>query len=148
MKIILLKNIVGVGKKYETKDVSDGHALNMLIPRGFAVPATPEASKRIQGEFSKIEGEQKIHSDLLLKNLKDLDGVVITMLEKANEKGHLFAGIHKNEIIPEIQKQTRLQVDAEHIVLDKPIKELGDHNIDMKIGDKKASFILRVEKTK
>jgi ribosomal protein L9 len=67
------------------------------------------------------------------------------MLEKANDKGHLFAGIHKAEIIPEIQKQTRIQIDAEHMVLDKPIKELGMHVIEVKVENKSAKFNLDVQ---
>lgn len=145
MKIILLKDIAKVGRRYETKDISDGYALNMLIPKGLAIAATSEAVKRISVEKSKEDGERKLHQELLLKNLKELDGVTITMTEKANDKGHLFAGIHKAEIIPEIQKQTRLQVDDSHIMLDKPIKELGDHKIEVAVGDKKVSFILRVQ---
>lgn len=145
MKIILLKDIAKVGRRYETKDISDGYALNMLIPKGLAIAATSEAVKRISVEKSKEDGERKLHQELLLKNLKELDGVTITMIEKANDKGHLFAGIHKAEIIPEIQKQTRLQVDDSHIMLDKPIKELGDHKIEVAVGDKKVSFILRVQ---
>lgn len=146
MKIILLKDVAKVGRKYETKEISDGYALNLLIPKGLAVAATADAVKRIGVELTKEEGERKIHHELLMKNLKELDGATITMKEKANDKGHLFAGVHKAELIPEIQKQTRLQVDESHIVLDKPIKEIGDHTIDIKIGEKKASFTLSIKK--
>ncbi len=145
MKIILLKDVAKVGRRYETKDISDGYAINLLIPKGLAMAATPNALKQIEGEKAKYEGEKKLHQELLLKNLKDLEGVTITMYEKANEKGHLFAGVHKQEIIPEIQKQTRLQVDAEHIILDKPIKEIGDHDIEIKVGEKKVTFTLKIE---
>ena len=145
MKIILLKDIPKVGKRYETKDISDGYALNMLIPKGLAIAATPDASKRISLEKEKLEGEARVRQELLLKNLTELDGVTITMIEKANDKGHLFAGIHKPELIPEIEKQTRLQVDAEHIILDKPIKEVGKHEIEVKVGNKKISFTLDIQ---
>ena len=67
------------------------------------------------------------------------------MMEKANEKGHLFAGIHKPEIIPAIFKQTNLQIDAEHMVLDKPIKEVGTHEIQVKAGNKSIKFTLEVK---
>ncbi|NDB60938.1 50S ribosomal protein L9 [bacterium] len=115
MKIILLKDVAKVGKKFDVKDISEGYAHNLLIPRGLAIAATPDALKRIDLERARDEGERKVRHELLVKNLTELDGVTITMLEKANEKGHLFAGIHKAEIIPEIQKQTRLQIDAEII---------------------------------
>lgn len=146
MKIIMLKDVAKVGRKYETKDVAEGYALNLLIPKGLAIAATPDAVKRIGIEILKDEGEKRLHQELLMKNLKELDGVTVTMKEKANDKGHLFAGVHKAELIPEIQKQTRIQVDESHIVLDKPIKEIGKHEIVIKVGDKKASFTLDIVK--
>lgn len=145
MKIILLKDVPKVGRKFEMKDISDGYALNLLIPKGLAIAATKDAIKRIDLEKSRDEGEKRVHQELLLKNLAGLAGVTITMTEKANEKGHLFAGVHKLEIIPAIQKQTRLQIDAEHIVLDKPIKEIGVHEIQVRVGEKSIKFNLDIK---
>jgi large subunit ribosomal protein L9 len=145
MKIILLKDVPKVGRKYEMKDISDGYALNLLIPKGLAIAATKDAIKRIDLEKSRDEGEKRVHQELLLKNLAELAGVTISMTEKANEKGHLFAGVHKLEIIPAIQKQTRLQIDAEHIVLDKPIKEIGVHEIQVRVGEKSIKFNLDIK---
>lgn len=145
MKIILLKDVAKVGKKYEIKDISDGYAINLLIPKGIAVAATPDAVKRVEIEKSRDEGEKKLHNELLLKNLKELNGVTINMTEKANDKGHLFAGVHKIEIIPAIQNQTRLQIDPEHIILEKPIKEVGVHQIQVKVGDTSIKFNLDIK---
>ena len=145
MKIILLKDVPKVGRKYEMKDISDGYALNLLIPKGLAIAATKDAIKRVDLEKSRDEGEKRVHQELLLKNLAELAGVTISMTEKANEKGHLFAGVHKLEIIPAIQKQTRLQIDAEHIVLDKPIKEIGMHEIQVRVGEKSIKFNLDIK---
>jgi len=145
MKIILLKDVAKVGKRYETKEISDGYALNLLIPKGLAVAATSDMVKKFELERSRDEGERKIRQELLLKNLKELEGVTVTMTEKANEKGHLFAGVHKLEIIPEIQKQTRIQIDAEHMILEKPIKEVGVHEIQVKVGDKSIKFNLDIK---
>lgn len=145
MKIILLKDIAKIGKKYETKEVSDGYAINMLIPKGLAVAATGETLKRIELEKANYDSERKVHSDLLIKNIKELDGITVTMIEKANEKGHLFAGVHKLEIIPVIQKQTRIQIDAEHMVLDKPIKTTGTHIVEVRVGNISAKFTLDIK---
>jgi len=145
MKIVFLKDIPKVGKKYETKNISDGYALNFLIPNGLAIVASAAVMKRIELEKARDAGERKVHEDLLIKNLKEIDGVTITMTEKANEKGHLFAGIHKAEIVPEIQKQTRVQIHADFIDLDKPIKEVGEFDINIKVQDKKAKFKLVVK---
>jgi large subunit ribosomal protein L9 len=146
MKIILLKDIAKVGRKYDIKDIKDGYALNMLIPRGMAIAATADAVKRIELERSKQDGERKMRAELLLKNIQQLDGVTITMEEKANEKGHLFAAIHRAELIPVIQKQTRLQVDEEYLILDKPLKEIGEHEIEVRAAGKSVKFKLLLTK--
>lgn len=145
MKIILLKDVKKVGKKYDIKNISDGYAQNLLIPQGLAVAATVDVLKRVELERSRDEGEKKVRHELLLENLKQLDGVTITMIEKANEKGHLFAGVHKPEIIPAILKQTRIQIDEEHLVLEKPIKEIGIHSLEVKAGNKSVNFNLEIK---
>lgn len=145
MKIILLKDVPKIGRKYETKNISDGHAINMLIPKGLAIIATTEAEKRIALEKARDEGEKKLKNELLLKNMEDLDGVTITMIEKASEKGHLFAGIHKSEIVRAIESQTKLQIDAKSILLDKPIKEIGMYVIIVEVGSKNIKFNLEIK---
>ena len=145
MKIILLKDIAKVGKKYETKDISDGYAINLLIPKGLAVPATSEMLKKISLERSLIDGEKKIHDELLHKNMLALDGITVSMVEKANEKGHLFAGVHVIEIVKAILNQTRIQIPSELIVLDKPIKEIGIHEIMLNSNGKIIKFNLDIK---
>lgn len=145
MKIILLKDMAKIGKKYETKNISDGYATNLLIPRGFAVAATTETAKRIELEKARDEGERRIRHELLLKNLAELEDKTITIIEKANDKGHLYAAVHKPEIIKAIENQTRLQIDPAHIVLDTHIKELGLRPIEVKAGNRSIKFNLDIK---
>jgi large subunit ribosomal protein L9 len=146
MKVIILKDTPKVGRKYEVKNVSDGHALNFLFPRGLAEIANESNLKKIEEMKVMHEASLKIREDLLIKNLNDLSGLRIELNEKANEKGHLFAGIHKPELIREIKKQTGLDIDELHIDLEKPIKEVGEYDIKIKVQDKTASFKLVVNK--
>lgn len=145
MKVVLIKDVKNIGHKYDIKNVADGYALNFLIPNKLALQATENVLKTIEVEKAKHEAEKKVHLDLLLKNLSHIDGKEIVMKEAANEKGHLFAAVHTNEIIPVLQEQTRIQIDPQYIVLDKPIKELGEFKIPVKVGDKKAEFLLKIE---
>jgi len=132
MKVILIKDIPKIGQKYEVKEVSSGHALNFLIPQGLAIGATTETLKKFEVERAKAEGERKLHEELLAKNIKDLDGITLTVSGKANEKGHLFAGFHREALAEEIFKQTKLQVDPSFIELDHPLKEIGEHQVTIK----------------
>lgn len=145
MRIILLRDVPKVGRKYETKNVPDGYGRNFLIKNGLAEMATDGAMKKIQEIKKAAEIEKKIQEDLLMKNLGDINGIVITLKEKANDEGHLFAGVHKDEIISEIKKETRLDMSPEYIELDKPIKKTGEFDINVSVNGKKAKFKLIVE---
>lgn len=145
MKVIFLKDVPKIGRKYETKNVSDGYALNFLIPNKHAVIATPDAEKRIGLERSREEGERKVQDELLTQNLNQLSSVSITLTGKANDKGHLFAGLHAAEIIPALAQQARITIAPEHLALEKPIKEVGEHQVTVKVGQKSAKFTLVVK---
>lgn len=145
MKVILLRDVSKLGRKYDTKDVSSGYALNLLIPQGSAIAATPDAVKRIDVMKKRAEGERKVQEELMLKNLSELEGVTLRISGKANEKGHLFAGIHREQLSAELAKQTNLQIDPSAIEVEHPIKELGEHQIYVSAGGKKVSFKLVIE---
>ena len=142
MKIILLQDIPKIGKKYDIKNVSDGYALNLLIPKGLAEVATPVALKKAEKLKMEEAGHKKVQEDLLLMNLKSIDGVTFEIKEKANEKGHLFAGVHKEEIIAHMKADKHIDLLPEFIVLDKPIKEVGEHTVEIKAKDKSAKLKL------
>ncbi len=144
MKIILLKDIAKVGRKFDIKDVADGYAANMLLPRGLAMVATPASIQKVQLEKDKHDTEKKIQGDLLLKNLETIKTLTIQLAGKANEKGHLFAGITKEMILAEVAKTARLQLDPESVTLEKPIKEVGEHKITVHAAGKKADFTVTV----
>jgi large subunit ribosomal protein L9 len=145
MKVILLKSVPKIGNKYQVINVADGFAMNSLFPKGLAEVATPKAIARIQEFKSQEEAERKVREDLLLKNLKEVSGITVEYAGKANEKGHLFAGIHKDEIIKALKEQDRLDLTAEYIVLDKPIKEVGEHKIPVLVQGTTAEFTLIVK---
>ncbi|PIP03595.1 MAG: 50S ribosomal protein L9 [Candidatus Yonathbacteria bacterium CG_4_10_14_3_um_filter_47_65] len=148
MKIVLLCDVPKVGKKYDVKEVTRGYARNFLLPRKLAQIATERIIRQTTTEQENAEARRKIREDLLLKNIKGFESIVITVQEKANKQGHLFAGIHKEEIISLIKEQTHLDIDAEHIFLEKPIKELGEHLVNVGVGDKRATFKIIVEEKK
>ncbi|MSU55404.1 MAG: 50S ribosomal protein L9 [Candidatus Taylorbacteria bacterium] len=144
MKIILLQDIPKIGKKYDIKTVSDGHALNLLIPKGLAEIATPKALLKVEKLKTEDVAHKKIQEDLLIMNLKAIEGVTLEIKEKANEKGHLFAGVHKEEIIAHMKKDKHIDLLPDFIVLDKPIKEVGDYTIEIKVKGKIAKLKLNI----
>jgi len=145
MKIVLLKDIKAVGKKHDIKVVADGFALNSLIPQGLAEVATAKVLARVEVLKKQEEAEKKIQEDLLAKSLKSLHDASVEVTVGANEKGHLFAGLHAADIAPLVKEQTHVNVAPEFIKIDKAIKEVGEHKIDIKVQGKSATFILVVK---
>lgn len=144
MKVILTKNVPKIGNKYQVITVADGYAANFLFPNKLAEQATQAALVRVEKLMSEEKAQKSIREDLLIKNLKSIDGVKIEITEKANEKSHLFAAVHKEALIPALKEQTRLDIDTEHIVLDKPLKEVGEHKVTVKVQDKTAGFVVNI----
>jgi len=145
MKVIFLQDVPKVGKRHDVKEINDGYAMNFLLPRKLAVPATPQAVAELDKRKKNIEIEREVQEDLLLKNLEEIKGKVVTIKGKANEKGSLFKAIHKKEIVEEMHKQQHAEIAEEFIILEKPIKEVGEFEIPISIKGKNSSFKLVIE---
>jgi large subunit ribosomal protein L9 len=146
MKVILLRDIAGQGKRGEVKDVAEGYAMNVLIKKGDAVQAT-------SGELAKWKSKQdaKLHQKELATNtfaqLIDTlrkNSLVITG-KKADQKGQLFASIKESDIADAIYATAKMSVDPKQIILDSPIKSLGRHEVILKQGEKKEAISVEVK---
>lgn len=140
MKVILLKNVPKLGRRLQIMDVADGFAMNSLFPQKLAELATDDAVARADKLRASEEAEKAVREDLLLKNLKSIEAVIIHVTGKANEQGHLFAGIHKEQLIPLLKEEGKIDIDSEYIILDKPLKEVGEHKVSVKVQDNTAEF--------
>ncbi len=145
MKIILLKDVRKVGKRYEIKDVADGFALNALIPAGQAVPATAGNLKMVESKKAVSLTEKKVFVEAFEKAVSKLNGGRLTITGKTNEKGHLFAGIHKEQILEIFKKQTGLELPPDSLELEKPIKEIGESKLKINIGDNTKLLVLDIK---
>ncbi len=148
MKVIFLNDVPRVGKKYDVKEVNDGYATNFLLPRKLAIMATPKSIAELDRSKKEISVQREIQEDLLLKNLEEIKGKVITIKSRANDKGSLFSSIHKKEIADTMKKEHRADIGEDFIVLEKPIKETGEYDIPVSIKNKQTTFKLIVEHDK
>jgi large subunit ribosomal protein L9 len=146
MKVVLLKDVPKVGKKYEIKDVSDGHGRNFLVRQGLAELATPKVLKMVEDMKQKMLAAKKSADAEVEALVAKLSKVKLVLKEKANEEGILFAGIKSEDLVKHIKDQSGLEVSTENIKLDKPVKNVGDYDVEIVGGEKKASFKLVVEK--
>ena len=149
MKIILSQDIIGVGRKGEVKNVSDGYARNFLLPNKLGQIATPSTIASAEKIRKQTEQDKDVQKDILEKNIKGLNGLKVQLKAKANEKGHLFSIIHPDEISKILKEEHHLDIPSKMIEIEKPIKELGEHILKVHpapgiVGAKHQEFILDV----
>jgi large subunit ribosomal protein L9 len=145
MKVILLRDIPKIGKKYEVKDVSDGYVINFLLPKKLVEVATNKAIAELETLKKKIEIQKETETKLLKENLAKINGLELVLKAKANPQGHLFQSIHKKEIIQKLKKDYQIEIGEEFIALDRPIKTAGEQEIPVLVGKEKAVFKLVIE---
>jgi large subunit ribosomal protein L9 len=146
MKVIFLKDVVRVAKRNDVKEVNDGYAVNFLFPNKLAKKASPSALNELEKSKKEFQLERELEESILIKNLEEIKGKTITLKGKSNEKGSLFSAIHKKDIIEEMFKEHKIEINEDFIILEKPIKEIGEFDISIEIKNKKSYFKLKVEK--
>ena len=125
MKVIFIKNVPKVGKIDEIKDQPDGYVRNFLLPKGYAVLATPDAVCKLEQKQSEIRVGREVQSDLFKKNIRSVAGVGVTIAAKTNQQGSLFQAIHAKDIAFALKKEHHIMIDEEFIKLKEPIKQNG-----------------------
>ncbi|OGZ13738.1 MAG: 50S ribosomal protein L9 [Candidatus Lloydbacteria bacterium RIFCSPLOWO2_01_FULL_50_20] len=148
MKVILLSDVKDVGKKYEIKDVKPGFARNFLFARGLGEAITKGTAKRVAELSKKREVERTRQEELLHKAFAGLKNAVITLTRSANEEGHLYAGVGREELAEELGKAVGASFSADHIALPKPIKTTGEFIVPVLLNGKEAEFKVVVEAEK
>ena len=128
MKVVLIKDVRDTGRAHSVVEVADGHALNFLIPRKLAIPATPANLKHAHMRQQHATEKRELDTKLISERLTALSEEKVTIVKKANDKGHLYDGVGADEIA------SAAQLPEEAIKLEKPIKEVGTHEIPVAIG--------------
>ena len=128
MKVILLCDVKGTGKKDDVLNVSDGFARNYLFPRKWAVEATPGAVKEIERKRANEERLERERREAAQKLADSLRGKVITLKVKCGSQGRLYGSITSQEIAAALKEQHGVDVDKRKIEC-APIRQVGDVNI-------------------
>ncbi|MBZ9609755.1 50S ribosomal protein L9 [Clostridium estertheticum] len=132
MKVILLKDIKGTGKKGDVINAADGYARNFLFPRQLAKEAT-DSNMHILNKKNDIERKKKTSEiEDAQKSANELKDKVVKIIGKAGENGKLFGAITTKDIAIALNKQCNLDIDKKKIVTD-TIKLLGTYDVEIKI---------------
>ena len=133
MKVILLDNVKGVGKKDEIINANDGYARNFLFPKGLAVEANNAnliklKAKQDSKAFKK--GEDKKEA----LNIKEqIEKITLKIEVKAGENGKIFGGVTSKEIAEQLKKQCKIELDKKKVDLKETIKTVGIFTVDVKL---------------
>jgi len=144
MKVILLEDVKGLGKKGQLVEASDGHARNFLFPKKLAKEAT-------EGNIKTLEKQQK---DAIAKKAQEKEDALnlkkkiesqgpVTIQTKAGEGGRLFGAITAKDIADAFEKEYKIALDKKKIVLDAPIKQAGLAKVELKLYPE-ISAVLKV----
>lgn len=139
MKVVLLKDVKNTGRAGAVINCADGHAINFLIPRGLAAPATAANIKQAELRSSQEQSRKELDIKLIESRIASLAEERIVIKKKANEKSHLYDAVDAAEIA----RATELPEEA--IKLEKPIKELGTYDIPVAMGGGFGKISITVE---
>jgi large subunit ribosomal protein L9 len=134
MKVILLQDIRGKGKKGQMIEASDGYARNFLLPRKMAVEATADNVNTMKmNDKAKAEQQarEKAQAQEFAQQLKD---ITVEIPAKAGSGGRLFGSITSAEVSEALKKQFGIAIDKKKIVQDEPIRSFGTFTLKAKLG--------------
>jgi large subunit ribosomal protein L9 len=132
MKIVLRQDVDSLGMEGQVFDVAEGYARNFLIPRGFALEATPQNLKLMEAQRKKIEEKRLKAKDEAEKAKSSLSELVVTIAQKAGEEDKLYGSVTSMDIADQLEKRG-IQIDRKRIRLDRPIKTLGEFAVPVKL---------------
>ena len=134
MEIILTQDIKGKGKKGQMIEAAEGYARNFLIPKGLAVPATPDAVNTMKlrdRAKAKADAEAKAAAEEIAEKLKTCQ---VKIAAKGGEGGKLFGAVTGKEISAAMKEQYGMEVDPKKLVVADPIKSFGSYEVKAKLG--------------
>lgn len=133
MKVILLKDVKGQGKKDEILNVSDGYARNFLLPRKLALEVTPAVLKDLearQAERKRILAEEKAAAQAVANSLQ---GVLVKLSLNSGADGKVYGSVTAKDIAEALAAQYKIEIEKHRIVLSDPIKSFGTFEINVKL---------------
>lgn len=133
MKVILLDNIKGVGKKDEVINASDGYARNFLFPKKLAVEANAENMTKLRGKQDSASHKKEVEKEEAKKIAEKLKTIRPKLKVKSGENGKVFGGVTAKDIADVLDKEYKIKIDKKKIELKENIKVLGTTNVNVKL---------------
>ena len=134
MKVILLQDVKGKGKKGQMLEVSDGYARNFMLPKKLAIEATADAVNTMRmNDKAAAEKAAKERAEAL-EISKKLREMTLTVTAKGGGAGRLFGSVTNQDIADALKAKSGIALDKRKIVLSDPIKSVGTYTVTCKLG--------------
>ena len=133
MKVIFLQDVKGSGKKGETKNVADGYARNMLLPKGLAVEATADNINKLKGQQASAQHKIDLDIQAAKDNAAQLKDKKVIIKAKAGSNDRLFGSVTAGNVADAIDEQLGVKVDKKKVSLSTDIKNFGSYNAVVKL---------------
>jgi len=134
MKVILLQDVKGKGKKGQMIEVSDGYARNFMLPRKLAQEATADAINTMRMNDKATAERQARERAEALETSKKLKELTLVVKAKGGGAGRLFGAVTNTEIAEALKSNAGITIDKRKIVIDEPIKNVGTYTVKCKLG--------------
>ena len=134
MKVILLQDVKGKGKKGQILEVSDGYARNFMLPKKMAIEATADAINTVKMNDKATQeriAREKAEALAVSKKLREM---TLTVTAKGGGNGRLFGSVTNQEIADALAKKSGIKLDKRKIVISDPIKNVGTYTVQCKLG--------------
>lgn len=133
MKLLLRTDVDGVGKKGDIVDVAAGFGRNYLVPKGFAIKASPGVEAQAASMRRSRDVRDAADRSAAEEVAKTLVPTVIAVSAKAGTEGRLFGSITTADVVEAVERQTGIVLDRRQLHLDEPIKSIGTHSVPAKL---------------
>ena len=134
MKVILLQDVKGKGKKGQMLEVSDGYARNYMLPRKIAMEATPDAVNTVRMNDKAAAEKAAKERGEAMEIAKRLKEMILTVTAKGGGTGRLFGSVTNQEIADALKSASGITLDKRKIVIADPIKNVGTYTVQCKLG--------------
>ena len=132
MKVILLQDVKGQGKKGELVNVSDGYARNFLLPRGLAMIADAQAMNELRNKEASVQYHKEMDKKAAQEAAEQMKGKTVVIKARAGQKGKLFGAVTTKEVSDAIKTQLGVTVDRRKITMN-DIKAFGTYTAEIKL---------------
>jgi large subunit ribosomal protein L9 len=146
VRVILKREVAGLGRPGDVKDVADGYAQNFLLPRGLAIEATAGEMKVLaRARDAKRAKQDRAHADAE-ELAKRLSQMTLVFKLKAGEQGKTFGSVTSKDIAEALQREQKVDVDKTKVHLPEPLKALGVHQVEIRLlTDVRANVTVAIE---